>query len=118
MLDGMKTIPEYSVLIRSKSLTYLDVIVNDVVGETSPPSTKIDRNDSVAFNSLLRLLFLRFSMPPLTDYNSNLDLDHKILLWQSCAGPYPSHRQRQLQLRFYTWLSLYVPGGTEAEHVP
>ena len=31
-------------------------------------------------------------MPPLTDYNSNLDLDHKILLWQSCAGPYPGHR--------------------------
>ena len=44
MLDGMKTIPEYSVLIRSKSLTYLDVIVNDVERDTTPPATKIDRN--------------------------------------------------------------------------
>ena len=34
-------------------------------------------------------------MPPLVDYNSNLDLDDKILLWQSCAGPYPQKWTRR-----------------------
>ena len=70
VIEGMRTSPEYSLLIRAKSLTYLDVV------QTSNDHCSPNKTDQ------------RFSMPPLVDCNSNLDLEDKILLWQSCAGPF------------------------------
>ena len=66
MIEGMYTEPMFSVLIRSKSLSYLEVI------QTSEDTRKTDR----------------FSLPPLPDYDSSLNLQDKIILWQSCGGPY------------------------------
>ena len=37
MLDGMKTEPEYSLLLRSKSLTYMDVMINDCDADSTDP---------------------------------------------------------------------------------
>ena len=49
----------------------------------------------------------------------NLDLDDKILLWQSCAGPYPqkwTHRSRAESMREDT-CHLTVPGrSVRANH--
>lgn len=89
VMEGMTTEPEYSLLIRSKSLTYLDVILNqgETVKKQPQPSPKTTE---------------RFSMPPLVDYNSILDLQDKILLWQSCAGPWQGNsweRDRTSSLR-------------------
>ena len=89
VMEGMTTEPEYSLLIRSKSLTYLDVILNqgETVKKQPQPSPKTTE---------------RFSMPPLVDYNSILDLQDKILLWQSCAGPWQGNsweRERTSSLR-------------------
>ena len=89
VMEGMTTEPEYSLLIRSKSLTYLDVILNqgEMVKKQPQPSPKTAE---------------RFSMPPLVDYNSILDLQDKILLWQSCAGPWQGNsweRERTSSLR-------------------
>ena len=67
ILEGMHTEPMFSVLIRSKSLSYLEII------QTNEDTKKTDR----------------FSLPPLPDYDSTLNLEDKILLWQSCGGPYP-----------------------------
>ena len=71
LMEGMKTVPEYSLLIRSKSLSYLDVIQTQGGSLDQSPKTE------------------RFSMPPLMGVNSSLNLQDKILIWQSCAGPYP-----------------------------
>ena len=83
-MEGMTTEPEYSLLIRSKSLTYLDVILNqgETVNKQRQPSLKTTE---------------RFSMPPLVDYNSILDLQDKILLWQSCAGPWQGNSWEKIE---------------------
>ena len=91
VMEGMRTDPEYSLLIRSKSLTYLDVILNQ--GEA------VQIQDVPQLSSKTTE---RFSMPPLVDYSSNLDLQDKILLWQSCAGPWPGNaweRERTSSMR-------------------
>ena len=67
MIEGMHTEPMFSVLISSKSLSYLEII------QTNEDARKTDR----------------FSLPPLPDYDSTLNLEDKILLWQSCGGPFP-----------------------------
>ena len=84
VMEGMTTEPEYSLLIRSKSLTYLDVILNqgEPVKKTPQSSPKTAE---------------RFSMPPLVDYNSILDLQDKILLWQSCAGAWQGNSWENIE---------------------
>ena len=67
MIEGMFLKPMFSVLIRSKSLSYLEII------QPSEEERKMER----------------FSLPPLPDYDSTLNLEDKILLWQSCGGPFP-----------------------------
>ena len=67
MIDGMFMKPMFSLLIRSKSLSYLEII------HPGEEEKKLER----------------FSLPPLPDYGSTLCLEDKILLWQSCGGPYP-----------------------------
>ena len=66
MIDGMLMKPMVSVMIRSKSLSYLEII------QPSEEERKLER----------------FSLPPLPDYDTGLALEDKILLWQRCGGPY------------------------------
>ena len=57
--------PEYDLKIRSCSLSYLDVIQSEDYSGAS--AGRIDR----------------FSMPPLTDHNSNINIEQNKLIYQT-----------------------------------
>ena len=70
MFEGMFMEPKVNIMLRSKSLSYLEIIK-----PTEEEERKLER----------------FSLPPLPACESitSLTLEDKIFLWHSCGCPYP-----------------------------